>query len=154
MATWGAELERLSVPVGPKSDFVELLQRRFEQQTISVETAKEALEIQLAEAEARSCVALSEMTLYRDCLRDEVFCLSSDGSVFSVEFKAARRQLRAARAEIGTVSGQLTEQKSLKGEALQKSTDVQDEPDGAKANTTQFEGCERGAQGGLDRILR
>lgn len=86
MAVREKELEGLRVTVGAKSNFVELLKIRLEQEQNSFEKAKAAFETRLAEAETQPHEPLSEMIAHKDRLCDELDRLLSDQSVCSVEF--------------------------------------------------------------------
>lgn len=101
----------------------------------------------MAEAEAQQDVSFTEMADQRDRLCDEVDRLSSDRGVLSVKRKVPLRRLSL----VGT-DGRFTEQKRLKDEAGEKTTDVQYKPDGAKAKIAQFEGLGGRVQEGVYRI--
>lgn len=115
---------------------------------------KAAFQSLLVEVEAQPGAALTDMAAFGDHLREKEHLMLSDWSALSVELKTACRQLSAARSYVGTSSGQLTEQKKMKEDAEQKTTDVRYELDGSKAKITQFEGLEGRLQEGVDRIRR
>lgn len=75
---------------------------------------------QLAAAEARPDERIIEITALRDRWVEEVDCLSSDRSVFSVQLKTTHRQLGATKTEAETVYRQLTEWKRFQEELNRK----------------------------------
>lgn len=93
------------------------------------------------------------MTAFRDFLPDEVDRLSSSQYALCVELSKPSRQLRSVRTKTGTVSGQMTEQKKLKKDVVQKATDARYKLHGAKARITQLEGRVIRMRAGSDRIL-
>lgn len=148
------ELEELRVTVNAESDCVELIKIRLVRQETSFEMTKAALELHLAEAEARPYATLTEMTAHRDHLCDDVDHIFFYQSADSFEFKETCRQLSVVRAEIETVTGHLTGQKRLKKETKQKVTNAQYEPDGVKDRITHFGGRESRTKVQADPILR
>lgn len=90
----------------------------------------------------------------RERLWDDVERITSDGSVLFVDVKKLWRELRSARAGIGTFLGQVTEIRRTRGEAEQKLTYAHYELNGVKGRITQLESRESGRQVQVDHIVR
>lgn len=110
----------------------------MDQRRASFKEATAALNTWLAEAEAHSDAALTDMTEQRKRLHDEMDCLLFDRSTFSVEYETTRRQVSAARTEIGTICKQLTERKMVKEEDEQRMTEAQYKLDAVRRNLRSF----------------
>lgn len=99
-------MEALQVTVGVDSDFVALLKKRLEKQKPSFEKAETALQTRSEDAKELPDAAFSGKAAQRDHFHDELDRLSSDRGGLSVRLQRACCQCGAARANIGTVSGQ------------------------------------------------
>lgn len=106
LAARDAVLERLQMTANAKADLIEMFKDPLEQQRALFERTKTSPERQLAEPKEQPDSALTEMTIQRDRLGNEVDQLSSDLSVVSVQQKTTRPQLGAAISHAETISGQ------------------------------------------------
>lgn len=107
-----------------QADYVERLKRRVVRQEALHGKPRKASDSQLARAEARSSSALMEIAVHRYRLHNDIDRLSSNWGTITVEFKRVRFLLSTVRAEIWTVTGQLTEQERLEEKVEQRATEV------------------------------